>query len=465
MELEEEVLEPVSPTGHYFTSSVLSVSNLAVLETEIPFDESQTMSLVQNVFLPISPRFSSIMVENNGKKRWKRVEVKLEDHVTIPIFPPNLSPESYDKYLDDYISKLAVERLSPEKPLWEFHIIKYPTSNAAGNVIIKLHHALGDGFSLMSALLSCLQRADDPRLPLTFPSRQRSQPKSESLVTKVCSSVFNTLSDFWWGISNSTMDEDDLTPIRSGKGIEFQPIAVSTMTFSLDQIKLIKRKLGVTINDVLTGMIFLGTRLYMQEIDKSSRKARGTAVVLLNTRMMGDYTSIQEMIKPNSKMPWGNHFTFLHVPIPNLFLPEDDHPHEYSSIALEFVSKAQKIISTKRNSLAIYLTSRFLEILNRFGGHEAAAKYIRSTLKNSSMVISNMIGPVEQMALGNHRIKGLYFLVLGSPEGLDVTIVSYMGKVRVAFKMEKGLIDPQKFKSCMENAFEMILKASDAKNN
>lgn len=50
-------------------------------------------------------------------------------------------------------------------------------------------------------------------------------------------------------------------------------------------------------------------------------------------------------------------------------------------------------------------------------------------------------------------------------QGLDVTIVSYMGKVRVAFKMEKGLIDPQKFKSCMENAFEMILKASDAKNN
>ncbi|KAH0976383.1 hypothetical protein GBA52_026102 [Prunus armeniaca] len=429
MELEEEVLEPVSPTGHYFTSSVLSVSNLAVLETEIPFDESQTMSLV----------------ENNGKKRWKKVEVKLEDHVNIPIFPPSLCPDAYDKYLDDYMSKLAVERLSPEKPLWEFHIFKYPTSNAAGNVIIKLHHALGDGFSLMSALLSCLQRADDPRLPLTFPSRQRSQPKSESLVTKVCSSVFNTLSDFWWGISNSTMDEDDLTPIRSGKGIEFQPIA--------------------TINDVLTGMIFLGTRLYMQRIDKSSRKARGTAVVLHNTRMMGDYTSIQEIIKPNSKMPWGNHITFLHVPIPNLFLPEDDHHHEYSNIALEFVSKAQKIISMKRNSLAIYLTSRFLEILNRFGGHEAAAKYIRSTLQNSSMVISNMIGPVEQMALGNHPIKGLYFLVLGSPEGLDVTIVSYMGKVRIAFKMEKGLIDPQKFKSCMENAFEMILKASDTKNN
>lgn len=53
-------------------------------------------------------------------------------------------------------------------------------------------------------------------------------------------------------------------------------------------------------------------------------------------------------------------------------------------------------------------------------------------------------------------------------QGLDVTIVSYMGKVRIAFKMEKGLIDPPKFKSFMEKSFEMILKASektDGQNN
>jgi len=56
--------------------------------------------------------------------------------------------------------------------MWEIHIIKYPTSHAARNVIFKLHHSLGDGFSLMGALLSCLQRVDNPSLPLTFPSIQ-----------------------------------------------------------------------------------------------------------------------------------------------------------------------------------------------------------------------------------------------------------------------------------------------------
>ncbi|RXH68704.1 hypothetical protein DVH24_031037 [Malus domestica] len=71
MEVWEEELEPVSPNGHYFNSSVLSVSVLAVLEYEIPIDDSQTLSLLENVFLPISPRFSSIMV---GEGMWLSFE-------------------------------------------------------------------------------------------------------------------------------------------------------------------------------------------------------------------------------------------------------------------------------------------------------------------------------------------------------------------------------------------------------
>ncbi|CAN6570232.1 unnamed protein product [Malus baccata var. baccata] len=453
MEVWEEELEPVSPNGHYFNSFVLSVSVLAVLEYEIPIDDSQTLSLLENVFLPISTRFSSIMIEKNGKKQWKKVEVKLEDHVKTPIFPSNMSNESYDEYFDDYISSIATKRFPQDKPLWEVHVIKYPNSNAAGNVIFKLHHALGDGYSLMGTLLSCLQRADNPSLPLTFPSRLPSETKSENVMTKTISSLLSTISDFWWGISKSFRGEDDPSPIKSSNhGLEFAPITISTITISLDRIRLIKSRLGVTINDVLTGMVFLGSRLYMQEMNQSSREVHSTALVLLNTRSMANYASIEEMIKPNSKSPWGNRFAFLHVPIPKLT--------EFSNV-LDFVWNAQKIIKQKRNSLAIYFTSALLEMLNKFGGHEAASRYVHSTLKNSSMMISNMIGPVQKMSLANQPIKGLYFLVVGTPEELDISIVSYMGKVKLAFTMKKGIIDPQKLKLCMENALNMISNAAD----
>nr|XP_048328440.1 wax ester synthase/diacylglycerol acyltransferase 4-like [Ziziphus jujuba var. spinosa] len=399
-------------------------------------------------------------VNTNGKKQWKKVEVKLEDHVNVPIFPSGLSLESYDRYFNDYLSKIAMERFPQNRPLWELHIIKYPNTNAAGNVVFKLHQSLGDGYSLMGALLSCLQRADNPSLSLTFPSRKRSKLQSDrekslfSFVPQIFSSAFNTLSDFGRSILKSNLFEDDQTPIRSGDDrVEFLPITITTVAFSLDKLKLIKSKLGVTINDVISGIIFMGTRLYMQEINHESIKSESTALVVLNTRMRGgDYKSVKEMLNPETKMPWGNRFSFLHVEIPTL--SEFTNP-------IDFVTHAHRIIKKKRSSYAVYLNGLLLEVLKILGGHEVAARYVTKTLRSSSMTISNMIGPVEEMSLANHPITGFYFVGAGLPEDLGITIVSYMGKLRVAFRMAKGHIDSHKLKSCVENAFETIFEASN----
>ncbi|XP_059452804.1 wax ester synthase/diacylglycerol acyltransferase 11-like isoform X2 [Corylus avellana] len=428
--------EPVSPSGQYLNSSVLSISILTVLESEVPINDAHAISLLNHVFLPINPRFSSVMVTNQkGDKQWKRVEVKLEDHVNVPIFPAGLSPTSYDEYLDDYMSKIAMDQFPQSKPLWEIHIFKYTTSNAA-------------------------ERADNPSIPLTLPSRPRSEPKSENKsafarALQTFSSVSNTLFDFGWSVLKSTLVEDDRTPIRSGdEGVEYRPITISTMTFSLDRIKHIKNKLGMTTNDVISGIIFLGTRLCMQEISNESSEAHSTALVLLNTRMISSYKSIKEMVEPNSEAPWGNRFGFLHVPIPKFKDPKSLDP-------LEFVREAHKIIKRKRSSLDVYLTGRLLEIMKNIRGPEAVARHIHRTLRNSSVTVTNVVGPIEKMALANHPVKGIYYMTIGVPQSLTVSIINYMGNLRVTAGIEKGFLEPQKFKSCMKNAFEMMLKAVD----
>jgi len=185
--------------------------------------------------------------------RWQKVEVNIEEHLKIPIFPKtiNSSCELYDKYLNDYVTSILPERTPQDKPLWEIHMINYPTTNAASTVIFKLHHALGDGYSLISALLSCLQRADDPSLPLSFPSRSQSDSKYAkiNLFKKLyfdIFSFFSSMSDFASSIIKTRMIEDDKTPIRSGyEGAESQPFTLSNITLSLDQIKGITSKLGV----------------------------------------------------------------------------------------------------------------------------------------------------------------------------------------------------------------------------
>lgn len=190
-------------------------------------------------------------------KKWKRVKVNLKDHVIIPKFPKIENPPYlYDQYFKNYLAELNSSQLPQNQPLWDIHIVKYPTSAAAGHLIIRMHHSLGDGYSLVGALLSCLQRADDPSLPLTFPSiRSNVEKKNKkkggmlkfvTLVPKIVSGVFNTLYDFGWDVWKSNVWEDDLSPIRSGtEGVEFQPVDITTVTFSLDRIKEIKTKLKV----------------------------------------------------------------------------------------------------------------------------------------------------------------------------------------------------------------------------
>ncbi|KAL3848842.1 hypothetical protein ACJIZ3_010724 [Penstemon smallii] len=460
---EEEALQPMSPTAEYLKSSALSFMILAVLEMEIPIDDTLAVPMLNDVFLPINPRFSCIMVtQNKGVKKWKKVEVNVSDHIITPTFKSGMSVEYYDKCFNEYLSNLATQQFPTNKPLWELHIIKYPTKNAAGNVIFKLHHSLGDGYSLMGALLSCLQRMDNPLLPLSFPSRQSTSRRTNARGYSVFGSVFKfvrgisyTAYDLCWSVMKSSLIEDDKSPIRSNEdGVEFLPMVTITTTFSMDRLKQIKNKLKVTINDVITGIIFSGTRMYMQKMSQESGVANSTALVMLNTRALGgNYKSIKEMIRPDAEMPWGNRFAFLQIPIPKLTKSELENP-------LKFVTNARNMIKRQRNSATIYLTGQLLSIMRKLGGAEATARYIHGTLKNASMSISNLMGPLEKMSLADHPIKGLYFVVPGPPQSITVTMVSYVETLRIAMTMEKDFMDPDTFKSCMEHAFEVIYKAA-----
>lgn len=184
------------------------------------------------------------------------MEVNLKDHINVPVFQTTTGDQFYDQQFNDYLTKISLSQLPQSRPLWEIHVIKYPTRAAAGHVVFKLHHALGDGFSIMGALLSCLQRADDPSLPLTFPLLRNDlslNAEGGKGIWNAFSGFFNTVSDFGWSLMKSSFAEDDRTLIRSGDdGVEFRPIDIFTITFCLDQIKLIKSNLQVVRLMIIT---------------------------------------------------------------------------------------------------------------------------------------------------------------------------------------------------------------------
>lgn len=122
---------------------------------------------------------------------------------------------------------------------------------------------------------------------------------------------------------------------------------------------------------------------------------------------------------------------------------------------------------------------------------QATSKLVYSTMKNTSMTMSNMIGPVEKMALANHPVSGLYFTASGVPQvsllacfsifitlsvshiinfqffhyvlyvqSLTVALISYVGTLRATIATEEGLIDPNKLKIFIQKAYDNIFEAA-----
>ncbi|KAF9602138.1 hypothetical protein IFM89_025217 [Coptis chinensis] len=448
----EEILQPMSPSSECLNNSHLSLCILGIAESEIPIDVDKVMVPLRADLLRVNSGFSSIVVRDNGKQWWKRVNVKFEDHVLIPTFPQGLSPESYTQYFDEYLSKIALDKFPETRPLWELHIIKYPTRTAAGTLVFKMHHALGDGFSIMGALFSVLKRADNPALPLTFPSVSSRSEEKKNICKRglsLVSGCFNTVFDIVSSMMHTAWFGDSPSAIRSGtESVECLPLHTTRITFSLEDIRRVKSTIGVSVNDVAVGVIFYGIHLYTQTMDNNPTTSRKTALVLLNTRMLIGYRNIDEMLK---KKMWGNQFAFMNIPIPSYSARD--------KVDLKkFIFLARKIIKRSRSSMAVYLNAMLLSLLGRLRGSEAVSKYVHSLMWNASFTISNLVGPVEKMAVGDHPISSIYFTVAGAPQSLLFLVMSYMGKLTIVISAEKGFIDSQLLGSCMNEAFKKLLE-------
>ncbi|CDP14802.1 unnamed protein product [Coffea canephora] len=78
-----------------------------------------------------------------------------------------------------------------------------------------------------------------------------------------------------------------------------------------------------------------------------------------------------------------------------------------------------------------------METMRKVKGPEVCSRGNFGILKNSSMAITNVIGPVEQMSLADHPVKGIYFAVPGDPQSLHITVISYAGKLRICLVTER----------------------------
>jgi hypothetical protein len=95
--------------------------------------------------------------------------VNLDDHIISPTLDPTAVSRDPEKAVEDYLASLSTLPMDRRRPPWEFHFLDVPTSEVASTAVLRLHHSVGDGMSIMTLLMASSRSTADPARPPAMP--------------------------------------------------------------------------------------------------------------------------------------------------------------------------------------------------------------------------------------------------------------------------------------------------------
>ncbi|EFJ06090.1 hypothetical protein SELMODRAFT_269987 [Selaginella moellendorffii] len=452
--------EPVSPVGRMLIQPRLHCTILCI----IGFQDTVSVPGIKSKLLQTfakHKRFSSIMqLDGSGREKWVKTRVNIEEHVIVA----NILPEAQKSAspVEDYAAALAVAPpLDPRKPLWEVHILNVPSSDSAASCILRVHHSLGDGISLVSLLVATLRSVSDPENLPSMPLPPRKQhPKG--FFAGLWFVLWTVLATLWYTVTEvgrfaavTLFSKDSSTPIKGSPGVERMPKRIASTEISLEDMKTVKKAVNGTINDVMLGFVSAGIASYLREKSPKqnfeSHRMHATALVNIRKSPGLQASEIADMMEGSSKARWGNQIGYLVIPIP---LKEHTDP-------LEHVRSAKKISTRKKLSLEAPFTYAAGSLTMKLCGPKITADVTYKTLANTTFSISNVMGPLEPMMLDGNPITSIVPTVVGQPQSLFIHLQSYAGKAKLVATAAKDIIpDPQNLLQHCKDALERMKQAA-----
>uniref|UniRef100_M4ENH7 Uncharacterized protein n=1 Tax=Brassica campestris TaxID=3711 RepID=M4ENH7_BRACM len=452
MSTGEEDGEPLSPMARVFQLPGNDCCIITVIgcKTKINADVIRS-GLNQNVFK--HPRFSR-KLSRDGLS-WIKTQVNIEDHIFVADKDQNEIAEDGELFVEDYVSRLTMIPLDKARPLWDIHILNVKTSDADAVCVIRSHHSLGDGTSLMSLLAACTQTTSH-RDKATIPALKRRKRVYKDkiswfvrLIQAIFSSVrliWNTFVDLVLLLAIAVFLKDTKTPLKGDVGVESSPKKFCHRTVSLDDFRVIKEAMSMTINDVLLGVTQAALSRYLNNFPG---KIRLTAGVFVNLRPDNGFQPLADMMAKNSKCRWGNYFSSISFPI-SICLEADP---------LVYLSKAKSAMDRKKHSLLPALAFSSTEFIFNTFGAKLGGTLLKRLVSNTTTFISNMIGPTDEISFHGHPIVYIAPSVYGHAHALTIHFLSYAEKMVISIAVDPNVI-PSPHQLCDE--IEDSLKAIKA---
>ncbi|XWS39934.1 hypothetical protein CRYUN_Cryun18bG0097100 [Craigia yunnanensis] len=300
--------EPLTPAGRLFLQPQTNIVIHCIARGKNPFDIDALKSTVKSSLMVQHPRFCSLLVrDKNGFEHWRRTQLDIDQHFIVinnrldksgnfldesQGFSSEEGEEDDEAAVNQYIADLSVSSpLSTGKPLWELHILM-----AHKCLVFRIHHALGDGISLLSMLMASCRRADDAdALPRMVPEKT---PEFKGGIGRDWFWLFvvfwGFLKKVWFTLMfvmefgiRSLFVCDRKTVITGGDGVELWPRKLATARFLLEDMKVVKKAIpSATINDVLFGVVSSGLSRYLDHRTPNAlhEGLRMTGVAMVNLR-------------------------------------------------------------------------------------------------------------------------------------------------------------------------------------
>jgi WS/DGAT/MGAT family acyltransferase len=356
--------------------------------------------------------------------------------------------------LAELVGFLFAPPLDRSRPLWEMWWIEGVGKNRVA-LLMKSHHCLMDGVAgaSMGALLCDMERQPS-RPPEAAASEPAPEPSDLAVALRATRNLLSkpaatlrlgrSLLGQGLGALRSLRDPDAaplplLMPRVSFNGNPGPRRAFACASVSLAAVKEIRKRFDVTVNDVVLALTGGAVRRYLEERGELPKKSL-IAVIAVSTRAEGDNSLGNQVTAVG--VPWG---TDRADPVARL---------------LRIHRAAEKAKSGARQKDAQLLAHAgdallpgFLGfVMKNFGAAGAALGM------PGNAVVSNVRGTPVPLYIGGARMESMYPLsILAPTQGLNVTAVSYCGKIDVGFTVDPDLVpDPWRLAEGIPLALEEL---------
>jgi diacylglycerol O-acyltransferase / wax synthase len=354
----------------------------------------------------------------------------------------------------DQAALIAVQSFDPARPLWESHVIDGLEGGQAA-AIQKIHHALGDGVSLLDMALLFVDIERDPDDPLVEPDElgiehlstasrighgllidalamvrmAREAPGQLVGFARHPGQVRSLLVTSRSAVRLAAPGSGALSPLMRGRSIGAR---FDTLVVPLEQLRAAAQRVGGKLNTAFLAAVAGGLGRY--------HRRHGMPVDALRCAM-------PISTRGGSSGSPGNQFAPTRFRLPISITD-----------TVELLAMARDVTQAQKVEPGLALTDPVARAVNTLPAALVVPAF-EHIMRGIDVVVSNVPGSPIPLYVAGARSIGNFGFAPRAGAAVNITVISHLDELHIAINSDPAAVpDPDVFAACLEESFDDVRK-------